>query len=302
VTAVDLRVWQGEPTVSLRAGGYEATFVPGAGMLTTALRFRGEDYVAWPRPFAQFRSDGKVTAIPLVHPWGNRLESWSYEAAGQHVDLEGLDLQVDDNGLPIHGNLRAAPFAIEHLEAGRLRATFEYGADTERMRAFPFAHRVVVDARLDEHGLGLTTEVEPTGDRAVPISFCWHPYLRVPGSKRREWTLSWPACEHIEVDARVIPTGARTPQPAEVAPVGDRTFDDHYALRTDRTFGAEAGDRGLRLTFDDNYPYAQLYVPERGEFLAIEPMTAPIDALGRGATPMCALGDRFAASFTISCS
>ena len=106
-----------------------------------------------------------MTALPLVHPWGNRLGRWGYRAAGRRVDLRGLDLPVDDNGLPIHGNLLGAAFGITRLEAGRLRAEFDYGASTDRLRAFPFPHRVAVDARLDERGLRLTTEVEPTADR-----------------------------------------------------------------------------------------------------------------------------------------
>jgi aldose 1-epimerase len=54
------------------------------------------------------------------------------------------------------------------------------------------------------------------------------------------------------------------------------------------------------LTFDDGYPYAQLYATSRGQFVAIEPMTAPIDALRRGTTPRCNPGQRFTASFTMA--
>ena len=45
----------------------------------------------------------------------------------------------------------------------------------------------------------------------------------------------------------------------------------------------------------------QIYTgpPER-EFVAIEPMTAEIDALGRGIAPVVEPGDRFQAAFNIA--
>jgi len=146
--------------------------------------------------------------------------------------------------------------------------------------------------------------VEPASGRAVPVSFGWHPFVRLPNAPRPEWELRWPACEHVEVDARVIPTGARTPQPTQREPIADRTFDDHYALGGDRSFSISAGSgrgrRTLSLQFDPAYPFAQLFVPPGREFVAIEPMTAEIDALGRGTAPVVEPGDRFQAAFNLA--
>ena len=89
-------------------------------------------------------------------------------------------------------------------------------------------------------------------------------------------------------------------QPAERAALADRTFDDHYALGADRRFGLRAGSRALELRFGPTYPYAQLYVPARGNFAAIEPMTATIDAIGRGTEPIVKPGETFTAWFTIT--
>jgi galactose mutarotase-like enzyme len=300
VSPVDLRVWQGEIAVTLRADEYRATFLPGCGMLCTSLQYRGEEYVAWPRSLAQYRS-GHVSAIPLVHPWGNRLGDWGYRAAGKRVDLRDLDLSVDPNGLPIHGNLWCAPFEIAQLHEGRLRAGFDYGADPERSAAFPFPHIATVDARLTARGLRITTEIEPTGRARIPISFCWHPYLRLPEGSRRDWVLRWPACEHVEVDERTIPTGTRVPQRTQRAPIAGRLYDDHYALGADHRFSISGAGRSLTLRFDDGYPFAQLFVPPRREFVAIEPMTATIGALGTDSAPVCRPGERFRAAFTITC-
>jgi len=286
--------------VTLQDGRYETTFRPDVAMLCASLRFRGEEYIAWPRTITDFRA-GKATAVPLLHPWSNRLASMSYRAAGRRVSLRGLTLPRDPNGLPIHGNLYGAPFEIVRADRARLTAYLDYGAHPDKLRAFPFPHVVSVAARLDAgRGLTITTSVEPTSDRPVPVSFGWHPFVRLPRSPRRDWELRWPACEHIEVDARIIPTGARTPQRAQRAPIAGRAFDDHYALGRDRRFAIGDGRRTLNFAFDRAYPFAQLFVPPRRQLVAIEPMTAEIDALGRGRTPVVEPGDRFSASFTMA--
>jgi aldose 1-epimerase len=290
--------------IALRAGKYEAIFRPDAAMLCTSLLFRDDEYVAWPRTIGEFR-EGRATAIPLLHPWANRLSGDTYAVAGERVFLEGVALSHDPNGLPIHGNLFGAPFEVQQKNDTRVVARLDYGAQPEKLRAFPFPHILTVDARLHPtRGLNIVTQVEPTTDRAVPISFGWHPFVKLPNAPRAEWELRWPACEHIEVDERVIPTGTRTPRAAQRDPIAARTFDDHYALGPDRTFSISGGvgrnRRTLTLQFDPSYPFAQLYVPPDRDFVAIEPMTAEIDALGRGTAPFVQPGDRFLAAFNIA--
>jgi galactose mutarotase-like enzyme len=286
--------------ITLQAGDYTATFRPDTAMVCTSLRLRGDEYVAWPRTLTELRAGG-ATAIPLVHPWANRLARWSYRAAGKRVDLRGLSLPVDKGGLPLHGNLHGVPFDVMRATDTRLTARLDYGAYPDKLRAFPFPHEVLVDARLHAtRGLTITTQVTPTTDRAVPISFGWHPYVGLPRAPRRTWELRWPACEHVELDTKLIPTGRRTRQPGQREPIGARTFDDHYALGRDRTFAISAENRTLTLHFVDGYPFAQLWVPPRRHHVAIEPMTAEIDALGRGTAPIVAPGTSFRATFTIA--
>ena len=285
--------------VNLSAGQYEATFHPDVAMLCGSLRFRDDEYVAWPRTLEQFES-GAATAVPLLHPWANRLAGWSYRADDEEVDLHGLSLPVDPKGLPIHGNLLGVPFEIVRADRSRVVARLDYGAYPEKIRAFPFPHVLTVDARLHpSRGLNIVTHVEATGDRAVPISFGWHPYVQLPRGDRAGWELRWPACEHLELDEQLIPTGQRTPQPAQRAAIGTRTFDDHYALGPDRTFSISAAGRTLMFEFDAAYPFGQLFVPPDGQVVAIEPMTAEINALGRGTAPQCRPGERWSAAFTM---
>src|SRR5262245_17158339 len=172
-------------------------FRPDVAMLCASLRFRGDEYVAWPRTLTQFRAGG-ATAIPLLYPWANRLAGSSYRAAGRHVSLRGLTLPRDPNGLPIHGNLFGAPFEVVRATETRVTARLDYGARPEKLRAFPFPHVVTVDARLDAtRGLTIATEVEPTADSPVPVSFGWHPFVKLPNEPRPGGGVRGPTCGQL---------------------------------------------------------------------------------------------------------
>ena len=76
-------------------------------MTGVSLRHRGGEHLALPGGLDALRA-GHTGGLPLLAPWANRLSQWGYRAAGVSVDLAGLPLGVDDNGLPIHGLARRA--------------------------------------------------------------------------------------------------------------------------------------------------------------------------------------------------
>ena len=71
--------------------------------------------------------------LPLLAPWANRLSGRRLPVGpGEPVDLDGVRLPVDDNGLPIHGLLVGRPgWTVDRLttrgETARLRASIERG-------------------------------------------------------------------------------------------------------------------------------------------------------------------------------
>ncbi|HEY4725785.1 MAG TPA: aldose 1-epimerase [Actinomycetota bacterium] len=296
----------GEPAVTLAAGQLEASLLPGLGLLGTSLRHRGEELLALPGGVEGYR-DGHVTGLPLLAPWANRLPGWRYRAAGVEVDLDGLDLHTDPGGLPIHGTLTAhRGWRLERLAAdadgAMLEADLDYGDWPQLLAAFPFPHRLTVTFALQGASLAVTTTLAATGDRPVPVAFGWHPYLRLPGAPRAAWRLLLPFRTHLELDDHGLPTGKAADEPAEAAPVGERTFDDLYTLDADpaqRRLGLEAAGRRLVVGYGDGYDHAQVFAPPGAEFVCLEPMTAPTAALATGASPLVAPGDSFSARFTI---
>jgi aldose 1-epimerase len=292
--------FRGTAAIVLRAGELEATFLPGLGMTGVSLRYRGREHLALPGGLQALRA-GSTLGLPLLAPWANRLASRRYRVGGVAVDLRGLRLTTDDHGLPMHGLLVGKPgWRTTRMHAGTSAARLFAARDVDA-RAFPFPHRIEVAATVRDASLRVDTTVVPTGRRGVPVAFGWHPYLRVPGSPRRTWRLRLPARRHLALDAHGIPTGASSSENAEADPVGRRTFDDLYELRRVRRL-ALVGDDGaaVELVCGPGYPYAQVWVPPGRPFAALEPMTAPTNALGDGTARLVAPGAAFTATFTIA--
>jgi aldose 1-epimerase len=290
-------------------GGVEAIFVPEAGMVCCSLRHRAEELLGQRGGLTKYVGAGSTMGIPFLHPWANRMGASRFELGEREVDLdlEGLHVKRDGNGLPMHGLLTAARAwqVDEHLEledGGILSASFDFGAHPLLTKAFPFPHRVEIEARLAGAELRIATKVRAGEEGSVPIAFGFHPYLQLPGVEREAWEIEAAVREGLELDARMLPTGQR--QPVEVAsgPLGGRTFDDAYlAPAAGEPFVLAGGGRRLELRMGEGYPFAQIYAPDDLDAVAFEPMTAPTNALVSGKDlRMLPAGESFTATFAIA--
>lgn len=309
------RTEEGFPALTLESdalGGIEAIFVPEAGMICCSLRHRGQELLGQRGGLGKYVESGSTMGIPFLHPWANRLGRSRFELAGRTVDLdlEGLHVKRDGGGLPMHGLLTAARgWRVErHLEldggeedGGVLTASFDFGAYPRLLEAFPFPHRVEIEARLAGAELAMTTTVL-AGEAGVPIAFGFHPYLQLPGVERSEWEIEAPVHERLELDDQMLPTGWRQPVAIESGPLGSRTFDDAFlAPEVGEPFVLGGGGRRLELRTGEGYPFAQIYAPRDLDALAFEPMTAPTNALlSGGDLRMLPPGESFTAAFAIA--
>jgi galactose mutarotase-like enzyme len=285
-------------------GALEATFVPEAGMIGWSLRHWGEELLAHPVSLEEYVSGGHVTALPLLHPWANRLSSPAYDIAGRHValDLAAANVHTDPAGLPIHG-LVAGCRGWEVLESGRtrLRAQLDFAAHPELMSGFPFAHVLELTAEVADTGLSIATRLVPTGDRPVPVAFGFHPYLQLPGVPREEWIVGMSVTRQMELDDRMLPTGRTEAVHIPPGPLGDRTFDDAFdGLGDPPEFVVSGGGRKLAMRFLEGYRFAQIYSPHGGEFICFEPMTAPGDPFNGSRTQLAEPGSEYTARFEIA--
>ena len=284
----------------MSSGPLVATFLPELGLLGASLSHRGDDLLALPGGLDGYRS-GAVTGLPLLAPWANRLGAPRYDVEGVTVDLEGLALHTDDQGLPIHGTLSAQPgWEVVEADDRSFTARFDFGDHLGLLTSFPFPHELRVEVAIAAATLSVTTTVTPTTDRAVPISFGYHPYLQLPGVRREDLRLRLPARRHLQLDSRGLPTGVDRAEDAEDEPLGSRTFDDLYELASDRRLGLRGGGRRLTLELEDGYRFAQVFTPPAAAIVCLEPMTAAVNALVDGGYELVSPGASFTARFSLT--
>jgi aldose 1-epimerase len=272
---------------TLTAGDLSAVFLPGLGMLGASLRHRGEELLGLVDDIEAFAVAGRSCGIPLLHPWANRLDGLRYQAAGHEVVLDHTSslLHFIEDGLPIHGvPWSRLSWQVTGEDTTTLKAQLEWTSDN-LLAVFPFPHRLEMAVALDPNNLTIETTLVAGADGPVPVSFGFHPYLRLPGLPRAEWQIQVPAMQSLLLDTRHLPTGEETPFAGLDTNLDDLDFDDGFAVLEERSsFSITGGGRRIALEFLEGYRYAQVFAPSGKDYLALEPMTAPANALvtGRG--------------------
>ncbi len=298
-----------EITIADPDAALEATFVPELGMIGSSLRHEGEELFHQGGGLEAYGRRGSTFALPLLHPWANRLSRWDFQLGERRVELDPnapISHRDDATGTAIHGLLAASPhWTVTDADRGMLAAELDFGAVPEYMHAFPLPHRLRYAAAVEGASLRVALAVTATGDVPVPISFGFHPYLTLPGSDRRGWEVQIPVAARSVVDERMIPTGETIPvAPGELdGPLAERTFDTGFPrLHGDEPAFSLADDRRrLTLTHRAGYPVTQVYAPDGSQFICYEPMTAPVDALITGeGLRWIEPGEEFEAVFTIA--
>lgn len=286
-----------------------ATWAPGAGMLGCSLCRGATELLHVPGGAEAYARTGSTAGIPLLAPWANRLDGWSYAAAGRRVELQrdAPGIRTEQHGLPIHGLLGATRGwrvlqATASAAGARLVVAFDLGEHPDLLESFPFPHVLRYEATLVRRTVRIAVTLQAGTQGPVPVSFGFHPYLRVPGP-REAWSVRCTMREHLLADGDGIPTGLREPAGLVAGPLGARSWDDGYVGLGDPPQFRLAGEGlAVDVVLEAGYPYAQLYAPPESPFICFEPMTAATSALTRGGSglPLVAPGREFTASFSIT--
>jgi aldose 1-epimerase len=272
-------------------------------MLGASLRYRGVEMLGRVEDLEAAAARGSTAGIPLLHPWANRLAEPRYRVLGQQValDVSSPLLHLDEHGLPMHGvPWSLLPWVLTDAGQDFVAARLEWST-SELLTIFPFRHRLEMAAIIRPDGLTLETTLVAGSEGPVPVSFGFHPYLGLPGLSRANWRLELPAMRKLVLDRRGIPTGDEEPFGGLNGQLGERGFDDGFALTEERASFSVAGDtRKVSVDLLEGYRYVQVFAPQDKDYIAIEPMTAPASALtsGRGLR-VVGPGERFRSLFRI---
>jgi aldose 1-epimerase len=240
---------------------------------------------------------GSSTAEPtatsgvVLVPWPNRVRKaqWMLDGATQYLEAD-----EPAAGNAIHGLLANTEYSIVRAATDEL----VLAARIRDRRGYPFDLEIRVAYSLVRDGLDSRIEVLNRGHRAAPVALGVHPYLRLGNTPTSQLSLAIDSTRALllgtdnlplsSIDVRGTPYDLRggvrvASAPAHACFTGLTAEDGRVRLRL------TGGGASVEVWSDARFRWAQLYITdefpglESGESaIALEPMTAPPDALNSG--------------------
>ena len=101
----------GVPVVRLadKVRKVEVTVVPSVGNLAYEMKVNGKNILYFPSDdISEFQKQPRLSGIPLLAPWANRLDQQAFFANGQKYNFD-MELGNVRGEIPIHGLLTFSP-------------------------------------------------------------------------------------------------------------------------------------------------------------------------------------------------
>ena len=250
----------------------------------------------------------------MLIPWPNRLQDGSYEFQGRRHQLP---LTEPEHANAIHGLVRWVPWTVEEMTAHSVSLVCRLMSQP----GYPWTVDLHTLYDLSADGLTVTLTATNLSPSAAPYALGAHPYLVAGPGGVDDWELTLPAATRLVTDDRMIPTGREDVRDTDLdfrmaRPLRQTAMDTAF---TDLSRGSDgrvevqlrdpSADQGVALWADAKHSYLQLFTGDElpahaRESLAVEPMTAPANALNSGEalvvlSPAGSDGDEHSASWGI---
>lgn len=223
----------------------------------------------------------------VLAPWPNRVRDGRWDDRGAERQLAITEPKFQNAS---HGLLRFTAYDIsETASAATLTATIV------PQTGYPYLVETSVTYVLRADGIDVTHALTNRSATAAPVALGTHPFFMIGDVDTQDLVLRVPAHTAFETDERMLPTGTRPVDAAlrDGIRVGDTSLDTGFAdLDRDpdglvRHSLTAPGGRRLTVRQGAGFDFVQVFTTDKypGQPLAvaIEPMTAPADALNSGA-------------------
>jgi aldose 1-epimerase len=231
----------------------------------------------------------------VLAPWPNRVRDavWQWDGAPQTLDVTEPSLHNASHGL-----LRNTGYArVEQSDT-----SLTLGALIAPQHGWPFLLDTRVRYELEADGLTVTHEVTNLSGRIAPWAVGAHPYFRVGDTPSEELTLTLTGASRLELDDRLNPVAVHPVDGASDLREGrsarGMTLNTGYGDLANRDGRADVAwltapdGSSTTLWADGAFRWIQAYTPSDfpraeaagglGFAIALEPMTAPPNALNSG--------------------
>jgi aldose 1-epimerase len=252
------------------------SIITSVGNMAYEMRVKGHNILRFPfASIEDYRSKPPSRhGIPLLAPWGNRLDEQAFYANGKRY---AFDMSVGNvsSANAIHGFMSLTDqwqiVALKHDGAAAwLTSRLEAFRQPAWMKQWPFAHTIEMTYRLSGGVLEVATTIVNHAAEPMPVALGYHPWLQLTDSPRDEWTIVVPARTRWLLSHQKVPTGATEPTDAFftnfAGALKDYNIDDVFSdLVRDAQGRATAVVKGrkqqIEVTQGPNYRAMIVYSP-----------------------------------------
>jgi aldose 1-epimerase len=253
--------------------------VPSMGNRVTAMTVNGVNVLYFPyASLDEFKQKPALCGIPLLAPWGNRLDEMAFYANGKKYPFN-TELGNVRPPNAIHGFLtNASDWKVIEAKADRqaawISSRLEVWRQPSSMAQWPFAHNIEITYRLQKGELEVRTRIENLSAEPMPVAMGYHPYFQLTDSPRDDWTISIGArAEYLFSSAGRIPSGETQPIEKSFAdpqsiPLKGLSLDNVYGDLVRDSAGravmtVKGKNQKLEVMIGPNYPAAVVFAPNR---------------------------------------
>ena len=253
--------------------------VPSMGNRVTEMTVNGVNALYFPyASIDEFKQKPVLCGIPLLAPWGNRLDELAFYANGKKYPFN-MELGNVRSPAAIHGFLtNATAWRVIEAKADRraawITSRLEVWRQPSSMAQWPFAHDIEITYRLQKGELEVRTRIENLSAEPMPVAIGYHPYFQLTDTPRDEWTISIGARTEWVLSSARMPTGETQPIEKSFAnpqsiPLKELALDNVYGdLVRDSAGRAVMSVKGKNQKVDvimgPNYRAAIVFAPRRG--------------------------------------
>lgn len=282
----------------MTAAPASVTVVSGECVATLALRGGGPSRLTWrgQELLEGYAGPDKQVTAPLsanvvLAPWPNRTRDGAFDFDGQR---HRLGITEPGRATALHGFVSDREWTVVEHRADAVCLVVEPGPQP----GWPWPIHLSVAYRITGRGLRANLTLRNDGTADMPAACGFHLYPSALGAPTDTCSLAVPDHLHLPLDERGLPCGEQQEDvdilPHLVNPLAGRVLD-HCLWTDDPQFTLSRPDgAGVVLSTSPELRWFQIFTPDvrtgmpypgrpGGRAVAVEPMTAPPDALNSGA-------------------
>jgi aldose 1-epimerase len=250
--------------LSDKTGAYFAQIDLNSGASLQALKIRGKQILADLHPLKYEHSFNAA----LLFPFANRIDNGMYS-----YNNKGYQLKCNEtnNNNALHGLIYNKKFQLisKKIGANFTSVTLEYIEKVKNV-GFPFTYKVQLIYKTTKKSLCLKVRIKNTDTLAFPFTLGWHPYFY--SSNLMKSNIHFHADKKVIHNKKRISEGMESYNSEENLKLADKNLDDCFHLSAKKIkFKTPKYHLELKTTAKNNY--LQIYTPDHGNAVALEPLT-----------------------------